>query len=167
MMKLVRNTLFTIVALGLTTLGLHWNKEIARQHDPLAIGRSVLASQNLDTADQVFPLSISFSRPVMKLGQTQEMTIQTVPFAQLDVAVNFPDGSIFSEQTRRVVADQAGKFQVRFKINDFQHLGVAKAAVVAISNTKSSEATQVFAIQPWSADTTDESDDRYVHPLVP
>lgn len=167
MIKLIRNTAFTIVAIGLTTLGLYWNKEIALRHDPVAIGRSVLASQTLGLTEQIFPLSISFSRPVMKLGQSQEMTIKTVPFAELDIVTTYPDGTIDNPQTIHAKADNKGNFKMKYKLNDFGHLGVIKAAVVATSETKTSEAAQVFALQPWSADTNDQGDDRYVHPLVP
>lgn len=167
MMKALRNTVFTVVALGLTTLGLYWNKEVARQHDPVAIGRSVLASQSLGIDEQVFPLSISFSRPAMKLGQVQEMTIKTVPFAELDIVTTYPDGTIDNPQTTHAKADANGSYTMKYKLSDFSYLGVIKTAVVATSNTKTSEAAQVFALQPWSADTSDQGDDRYVHPLVP
>jgi FAD synthase len=95
------------------------------------------------------------------------MTIKTVPFAELDIVTTYPDGTTNNPQTRHAKADAEGIYVMKYKLNDFRYIGVIKTAVVATSKTKTSEAVQVFALQPWSAETNDYADERYVHPLVP
>lgn len=168
MNKSVRNSVFTAVALGLTIIGIHWNKEIARQSDPLAVSRSVLASQPLGEGEQMFPLTIDFALPVMKLGQTQEMIITTAPYAELEIITYYPDGSINNEQTLIATADKYGRFHKKFKLNSFENLGIFRTSVIATSATKTSEAAQVFALQPWSVSSDIENEPtKYYHPLVP
>ena len=127
MSRVIRNTFFTIVALIMTTVGLEWNKDTAKQNDPVTISQAVLASQletKEATEDQVFPLEISFSRQVVRLGQYQVVTFRTVPRAKLDIVTQYPNGSINNSQTLRAVADENGVFTQKYKLDNFRFLGV-------------------------------------------
>lgn len=167
MWKVVRNTFFTAAAIGLTVVGLRWNTQTVSQLDPLTIGRSVVAAQSLED-DPNFPLKIEFARPIVKLGQAQEMTIVTVPNAELEIVTIYPDGDVADLQTRRAVADNEGRFYMKYKLSDFRYLGIIRVAVVATSATKTAETSQVFGVQPWVADAVEEAQEqRYLHPLIP
>lgn len=166
MSKVVRNTVFTAVALALTVIGIHWNKDLTLQADPLAVNRSVVASQPNGQGVQNFPLEIKFYHPEMKLGQTQQLSVATVPFAELEIVTAYPNGSTNNDQTLIAKADQNGRFELRYKLNSFDDLGVFRTSVVATSATKTSDATSVFVLQPWATgNNPDESE--YIHPLLP
>jgi len=76
MPKLVRNSIFTLVILALTALGLNWNKSIVLRSDPVQISDTVL-SADVSRTKQPFLLEVEFAQERLKLGQTQEMRITT------------------------------------------------------------------------------------------
>lgn len=171
MSKTVRNTLFTLTMLGLTTFGLEWNKEVAAERDPVAIGRAVLASQpsQLSIDDQVFPLQIDFSKPVIKLGQAQQVAITTAPYATLAIVIVYPNESIVPPEARQAQADASGHYSFQFHLDDFRLLGSVTVSVVATVDTKTTEASQTFSLQSWLAtDEIETPEERtYSHPLIP
>jgi hypothetical protein len=168
--KVIRNSIFTALAVTLTVIAVDWNKEIARQRQPIAISQAVLAAQNPSglTIDQAFPLSINFSRDEVKLGQYQEIIIRTVPFAELDIVTQYPDGSVSADQTFQAKASEGGEYRFRFKLDSFEYLGVFRISIAAYSDNKVSEASNHFLLKTWVSDELNPSGEgNYVYPLVP
>ncbi len=166
MSKLVRNSIFTLIILILTALGLGWNKSIVRRGDPVQISSAVLSAQSVETHSP-FSLAVKFAEPRLKLGQYQEMEISTVVGASLEIVTVYPNGSIDNPQTLRAVADETGQYKLRFKLDDFAFLGVFEARVIARSNGQVARASTRFALQTWAPAETALDKDGYVYPLVP
>lgn len=166
MSKLVRNSIFTLIVLALTAVGLSWNKKIVRNGDPVQISSTVLSTQNLE-ANQPFPLSVEFAQPRLKLGQYQQMRILTVPNAKLEIVTVYPNGSIDNPQTLRATADETGRYTLKFKLDDFALLGLFETRVLARSNNKEAQSLARFALQTWTPDETALDKVGYVYPLVP
>ncbi|MEX0594585.1 MAG: hypothetical protein WD157_00600 [Patescibacteria group bacterium] len=171
MSRTIRNTFFTIVALILTTIGLGWNKDIAKENDPVTISQAVLASQTdaSSTKEQPFPLKIEFSRQVVRLGQTQVVTINTLANAQLDIVTQYPNGSINNSQTLKAKADSNGQFIQKYKLDDFHFLGVFHVSVVATTKNRTSTDLEKFVLQTWISDQSELINEvtEYKYPLVP
>ncbi|MEX1051872.1 MAG: hypothetical protein WEC83_00585 [Patescibacteria group bacterium] len=171
MSRTLRNTFFTIVVLILTTLGLSWNRETAAQHDPVTISQAVLASrvENSAAQEQLFPLTINFTRQVVRLGQSQTITFTTVPGAQLEIVTQYPNGSVNNSQTVKVTVDDTGSFVQKYKLDDFHFLGVFHVSAVAYTENRTATASEKFVLQTWtkaSSELLDEVTD-YRYPLVP
>jgi len=166
MFKLARNTVFTLLVLGLTVYGVNWNKEIARSHRPVSAEQTVLASQKFaDSQTPTFPLTITFDRPSLRLGQFETVHIQTVPDAALDIVTLYPDRTVDVSQSVKVKADENGRYELRFRLDDFHHLGIFQVTTVATSGNKTSEVSRQFTLQTWGDSANEDSG--YVYPLVP
>ncbi len=166
MSKMVRNSIFTLIVLALTAVGLNWNKSLVRHSDPVQISSTVLSAEATNT-EQTFPLAVEFAKPRVKLGQTQEMKITTVPNATLEIVTVYPDGSVNNAQTLRATADETGHFKLKFKLDDFSYLGVFETRVLARSNMQTSHGSARFALQSWTPIDRAVSEDGYVYPLLP
>jgi len=166
MSKMVRNSIFTLIILALTAVGLNWNKNIVRHSDPVQISSTVLSAETTITK-QAFPLLVEFAQPRVKLGQTQEMKITTVPNATLEIVTVYPDGSVNNAQTLRAAADETGRFKIKFKLDDFSYLGVFETRVLAHSNGQESRSSARFALHSWAPENKAVSEDGYVYPLLP
>ncbi len=174
MSRTLRNTFFTIAALVMTTLGLNWNEYIAKKSDPVAISQAVLASQEEaaatkdDTVKQ-FKLEIELSRQVVRLGQTQVVTITTVPNANLDIVTQYPNGSINNSQTIKAKADENGLFTQKYKLDDFHFLGVFHISVIATTKNRTATDLEKFVLQTWIKDQPGLTEEvtNYKYPLVP
>ncbi len=171
MSRTLRNTFFTIVALILTTLGLNWNREITVQRDPVTISEAVLASQNeaSQTEEQPFPLAITFSREVVRLGQSQTVTFTTVPGAELEIVTQYPNGSVNNSQTLKMTVDGSGSYVQKYKLDDFHFLGVFHVTAVAYTNNRTATASEKFVLQTWTKSSPAALDEvtNYRYPLVP
>lgn len=163
---MVRNSIFTLIILALTAVGLNWNKSIARHSDPVQISSTVLSSETVETK-QAFTLKVEFAQPRVKLGQVQEMRVSTVPNATLEIVTVYPNGSVSNAQTLRATADETGRFKLKFKPDDFSILGVFETRVLAHSNNQESQSSARFALQTWTPDNKALIDDGYVYPLLP
>ncbi len=171
MSRTLRNTFFTIFVLILTTIGLSWNRTTIEQRDPVTISEAVLASQTEQpaTEEQPFPLAISFSRDVVRLGQTQTVTFTTIPNAELEIVTQYPSGSVNNSQTQKVTVDQTGSYVQKYKLDDFHFLGVFHVSVVAYTANRTATASEKFVLQTWTKtnqEILDEVTD-YRYPLVP
>ncbi|MDP3992718.1 MAG: hypothetical protein Q8Q05_00665 [bacterium] len=166
MSKLVRNSIFTLVVLALTALGLSWNKQIVRHADPVQISNTVLSAESTNV-NQPFLLKVEFAKLHLKLGQTQEMKISTVPNATLEIVTVYPNGSVNHGQTLRATADETGRYRMKFKLDDFGYLGVFETRVLAQANNQEARSSARFALQSWTPDDSSISTDGYVYPLVP
>ncbi len=166
MVKLVRNTVFTIVVLSLTAFGLSWNKSIVRNRDPVQISATVLSAVS-DSDKQVFPLSLKFARTHVKLGQYQEIIITTLAHAELQIVTVYPNGSLNNPQTLRAIADETGHYRLKFKLDDFAFLGVFQTKVLARSGNQESQVSGRFALQTWIEADKYFGQNSYIYPLVP
>jgi len=163
MNKTIRNTVFTFVALGLTALGVTWNQEIIAARSPIAIGTSVLAGS--DELARDFPLTLTLSREVVRLGQYQVVTIRTQPFANLDVVTVDPTGSHSREETFQTTADETGRYAFRFQVNNFRELGTFQVFVRATLGTAVAEAKDTFVVETWNPEKP--ATDEFSYPLLP
>lgn len=166
MSKVVRNTVFTLVILALTAFGLGWNKQKLQKTDPVRISQNVLSSVESDD-EQPFKLELKFDRSHVKLGQYQEMSIQTEPFAELEIVTVYPNGSINNPQTLRATASETGQYANKFKLTDFAHLGVFETVVRATLGDKSAKTTGRFALQTWIQADKALGNDEYIYPILP
>lgn len=172
MSRAIRNTFFTIVALIMTTVGLEWNEDTARQNNPVAISQAVLASQletEEETEEQNFPLTIDFSRQVIRLGQTQRVTFTTVPGAKLDIVTQYPNGSINNSQTLKVTADENGQYRQKYKLDNFRFLGVFHVSVIATIENRTNTALEKYVLQTWVEKNSELENaiTDYQYPLLP
>lgn len=166
MAKLVRNSIFTILALLLTAVGLQWNQKVVRQTDPIAISETVLSAASAEDK-QVFPLKLEFARTHVKLGQYQEIKITTLPYAELKIVTVYPNGSINNPQTVQASSDETGHYSMKFKLDDFAFLGVFQTKVLASANGQESQTSARFALQTWIQSDKTLGTDGYTYPLVP
>ncbi len=166
MAKLVRNSLFTLVILILTAIGLSWNKKVVRQADPIQISNTVLSAASAEDK-QDFPLKLEFTRRHVKLGQYQEMKIATLANAELQIVTIYPTGSINNPQTIRAVADETGHYSMKFKLDDFAFLGVFQTKVLARFNGRESQTSGRYALQTWTQSDKTLGADGYTYPIVP
>ncbi len=165
MSKTIRNTLFTVAILTLTALGVEWNREIAKQQTPVAIGETVLAEfAGGEASSGQFNLEVKLSRTNVLLGQYQVVSVQTLPFAQLDIALIKPDGTFDQEQTVRAVADELGRYSQRFRLDDFHALGRFELMIKARSGDQSAASRAVFTLQTWDRPAAKEE---ILHPILP
>lgn len=172
MSRTLRNTFFTIVALILTTIGLSWNRETIEKRDPLTISQAVLASQVEESStvqEQPFPLTISFTRDVVRLGQTQTVTFTTVPGAELEIVTQYPNGSVNNAQTLKTTADNSGVFVQKYKLDDFHFLGVFHVTAIAYTANRTASVSEKFVLQTWTKPSPAVLDEvtNYRYPLVP
>ena len=165
--KIIRNTIFTLIALALTAVGLHWNHQSVSSNDPVQISQTVLSAAADDV--QTFPLTVSFDHPRLKLGQYQTLLVATSPKASLDIVTIYPTGNSSNPQTLHAFSDETGHYSLKFKIDDFTNLGLFETRVIAHLNGSSSEATAHFALQTLADSENATSDDQagYVYPLLP
>ncbi|MEK7202176.1 MAG: hypothetical protein AAB669_01435 [Patescibacteria group bacterium] len=166
MSKMVRNSIFTLIILALTAVGLSWNKRIVRYGDPVQISNTVLSAEAFNV-DQPFSLKVEYVQQRLKLGQTQEMKITTVANAKLEIVTVYPNGSVNHAQTLRATADETGRYKLKFKLDDFGYLGVFETRVLARANNQEARSSARFALQTWTPDDSAISTDGYVYPLVP
>ena len=166
MAKLVRNSLFTLVILILTAIGLSWNKKVVRQADPIQISNTVLSAASAEDKHD-FPLKLEFTRRHVKLGQYQEMKIATLANAELQIVTIYPTGSINNPQTVRAVADETGHYSMKFKLDDFAFLGVFQTKVLARFNGRESQTSGRYALQTWTQSDKTLGADGYTYPIVP
>ncbi|MCR4306992.1 MAG: hypothetical protein NUV80_00315 [Candidatus Berkelbacteria bacterium] len=166
MSKMVRNSIFTLIVLALTAVGLSWNKQIVRHADPVQISNTVLSSETQGDR-QSFPLKIEFTQTRVKLGQTQELKITTIANATLEIVTVYPDGSVNHAQTLRATADETGRYKLKFKLDDFSYLGVFETRVLAHSNNQEAQSSARFALQTWTPEDKAINQDGYVYPLLP
>lgn len=171
MSRTLRNTFFTIVVLVLTTVGLSWNRTTTQQRNPVTISEAVLASQTepSNSEEQPFPLTVSFSREIVRLGQTQTVTFTTVPNAQLEIVTQYPNGSVNNSQTQKVTVDQTGIYTQKYKLDDFHFLGVFHVSAIAYTNNRTATASEKFVLQTWTKTNKEvlEQVTDYRYPLVP
>lgn len=144
MHKVVRNTLFTATALGLTSLGIGWNKDIVAQRQPLAAEQVALASQSQN--DPSLPVSITVRDQVVVLGRSETLTIQTNPNATLSIVVRRPDGSVDPSHTFQAQADQLGTYVLSLVVSDYHFLGGFNVKVTSSSNGISNQASAQFLV---------------------
>jgi len=165
MSKTIRNTLFTALILVLTGLGVSWNEDIARQKTPVAIGETVLAEFSAaELASGDLSLEVDLSRQTILLGQYQVVTIQTLPFADLDLALRLPDGQFDASQTTRKTADELGRYRWRFQVDDFQSIGRMEVLVKAGLGAQRAAIRQAFVVQTWNLAAPKEE---FVYPILP
>jgi len=164
--KVIRNTVFTAVAVAATALGVGWNKQIAKQYDPVAISENVLTAPATKAKIAEFPLTVEFSREFVKLGQYQEMVVRTEPFAELEIVTVYPNGSINNPQTLRTTASETGEYRLKYKLDDFHHLGVFQVLVQAKVGERAAEANGRFALQTWIQENLSLGNS-YIYPIVP
>jgi hypothetical protein len=168
MAKLVRNSIFTVIAVVLTAVGVGWNRRVMKDKDPVSIGQTVLADQPALAASSqtTIPLEVSFAHPVIKLGQTQELIVKTQPRAELKIVTIYPNGSINNPQTLTATADDVGQYSLKYKLADFHYLGTFQTVVEATVGGQTVEGRASFVLQTW-IQTSDAPDSGYVYPLVP
>lgn len=166
MLKIVRNTAFTALALVLTAVGLNWNQEIARERDPVAISQAVLAKKEV-AANSDLPLEVEISRPNIKLNQYQTITIKTAPRSSLEIITVYPNGSINNPQTLTTVTDNNGHYELRFKLDNWHYLGLFRVIVTVQANSKTSRVERQFVLQTWSEPQRDLTQPPYIYPLLP
>ncbi len=165
MPKAIRNTCFTFLALIVTAFGVHGNKRIAETHKPVANRLAVLADETLlSNVENSFPLTVELSRPVVRLGELQFVTIETRPFTDINVMAIGPNGQIDNDGTFNARADELGKYSFRFKLNDFRQLGSFRLIVKANLAGQQSVAEQSFKLQTW---VDDHKEEEFVYPLLP
>lgn len=165
MSKSIRNTFFTAILLVLTGLGVSWNEEVARQRNPVAIGEIVLAEFSAgEQATGDIKLDIELSRSQALLGQTQVVTINTLPFTDLNLAVRLPDGSFDDNLTRRVSADELGRYNWLLPLSDFKMAGQIEVFVMADLKGQTAASRKTFSVQTWQVDKLREE---FLYPLVP
>lgn len=163
LIKTIRNTTFTVIVVVLTGVGVAWNKRTVAERQPVAIGQTVLAEVSSGKR-QDFKLKVELSRSTVKLGQYQVITITALPFSNLHIVATSGNGNYERPETRRVTADETGRYSFRFKVADFHDLGMFTIAVKASSGAESANATETFTVQAWGKD--DGSGD-FVYPLLP
>lgn len=165
MSKSIRNTVFTSILLVLTGLGVSWNEVVALQRTPVAIGQSVLAEfSGGERTVGSFQLNVEISRQEMLLGQTQVVTIQTLPFADLDLVLKKNDGTFDEQLTTHVSADELGRYSWQFRLNDFRSVGTLEVIVKAILGVETSAARKIFTLQTWN---NSESREEFFYPILP
>lgn len=167
MPKHIRNSIFTVVALSLTAFGLSWNQQISKQKDPVFISSSVLSENLTKENEQPFPLKLDIARTHVKLGQYQEYKISTQPGAELEIVTVYPSGSINNPQTLQATTDETGSYSLKFKLDNFTHLGIFQIKVVAHLGSQSSQASGRFALQTWIQSDKTFSTNDYIYPLLP
>lgn len=169
MLKLARNTVFTIIILILAAVGLNWSRQVSLSTDPVQISQTVLSAAANSNA-QNFPLTVTFIKPRLTIGQTQELQIATVPQATLAILTIYPNGSVSNPQTLTAKTDETGHYSLKFKLDDFANLGVFETKVVATSGAQQATSSSRFAVQTYvGSDTSSMTDGKvgYIYPLVP
>ena len=159
--------MFTIITVGLTAFGVGWHQKNTRVIDPTVISQKVLASPVSTTVPSLFPLSLELARDRVKLGQYQNITITTAPFAELDIVTIYPNGSINNPQTLKETANELGRFEMKYKLSDFQYLGVFQVIVQATSGDQEAKTSKQFVLQTWINKTDSSSSVDYIYPLLP
>ncbi len=162
---MIRNTAFTAVAVVLTALGLRWHGLVAQAPLVLNAQAVALASQNAETSPD-FPLKISFNAPQVHLGQTETVTVATLPGAQLDVVTQYPDGSTNNTGTFQLAAGASGRLSFNVTIADFHNLGLVRISAVATISSKTTQAIDQFQVTPWQLPGGGQPSD-YQFPLAP
>lgn len=165
--KTVRNTIFTIIVVILTGLGVVWNKNSIDRQKPVAIGQTVLADVSATgSAQDDFPLHVELSRSVVRLGQYQVVSISTQPFAELNIVTSGSNNRYERPETFRTTADETGKYVFRFRLDDFHDLGQFELVVQAKLADQRASAKQVFELKSW-AEKEKVSEEKFLYPLVP
>jgi hypothetical protein len=161
--KAVRNTVFTVAVLALTAVGVQWNEQVAGHRRPVAVNQAVLA-QAVNVRDD-FPLKLELSRDVVRLGQVQVVSVETSPFADLEIIATGPDGSSDRAETFATTADETGRFSFRFKLDDFRDLGSFTLTVKARLGNGTSYEQKSFMVETWQPDSA--KNEEYTHQLLP
>lgn len=165
--KLIRNTAFTIAVLGLAAFGISWNRSTIGSHrGPLATNQDVLASPALES-DPSMPLTLEFSRPSLKLGQYQVMTVHTRPNADIELTTIFPGATNTPDQRLAVKADDQGNYQRRFQLDDFRNIGKFTVFVSAVSNGQIARSSGEFLLESWGMSEVSPTATPFVYPILP
>ena len=168
MNKVVRNTIYTVLAITMTSVGLKWNKVVNAPHQPIALQKAVLASDAFTyTTSLQFPLSITFDKPAVSLGQLQTVTINTVPFANLDIVTKYPDNTVDHPQSLTAKGDGNGVYSLTFKVSDFHYLGSFQVNVVASSGNQTSQTFDQFVVKTMGGDNQEVQASIGSTPLIP
>ncbi|MBI4948335.1 hypothetical protein HY844_02155 [Candidatus Berkelbacteria bacterium] len=166
MIRVIRNTVFTILVIWLSALGIKLNHN-AQTKEPTSLEKSVLAASNFaDNEDKTFELEVNLENEAVKLGQVQTANIKTLPNAQLEIVVLLPTNEISSEFSTTATADSSGNYQHKIKLSNFKYLGLIQVTVVARVGNKSSEDTARYVLQAWSLPQSVITEE-YSHPLIP
>jgi hypothetical protein len=165
--KLIRNTVFTIAVLGLAAVGISWNRSTIGSHrGPLVANHDVLASPALES-DPSMPLALEFSRPSLKLGQYQVMSIHTRAGADIELTTIYPGATNTPDERLTVKADEQGNYQRRFQLDDFHNIGKFTVFVSAVSNGQVARSSGEFILESWAMTETKPSTTPFVYPLLP
>ena len=167
MHKIVRNTVFTLVAVGLTAFGVGWHQKSNKIVDPTVISQKVLASPITEAADSGLALTVELARDRVKLGQYQTVTVKTAPFADLDIVTIYPNGSVNNPQTVKDKANELGLYEMKYKLSDFHFLGVFQVLVHATSGSQEVQKSSQFVLQTWIDSTERLDSNGYIYPLLP
>lgn len=170
MIKAIRNTLFTLIAVGLTAMGLSWNRGYVEGREPLLPDNPIISTEKSTDLDITIPLTVTVKRPIVKVNQFQEIEIATAPGAVLEVITTYPNGSINNPQTMNVVADSSGKYVYKYKLENVEYLGKFETQVNATLDGKTASVTKRFLFQKWGKTETplpDELTGQYYYPIVP
>lgn len=163
MHKVVRNTLFTVAALGLTSLAIGWNKEISAKRQPLAVEQVALASQSQN--DRSLPISVKAQDQMVMLGKKENIVIQTVAGATLNIVTKRPDNSIDPSHTIQATTDRTGRYVLALVISDYHYLGMFNISVTASSGGTTNQASDQFIVIVPSDQEPQDSQSGY--PLIP
>lgn len=168
MAKTIRNTLFTLVVLSLTAVGINWSRQTNQRQTQLAVGRAALAGLTISAGDLLrdFPLEVSL-KPVIDLGQNQTIAIRTQPFADLEILIIAADGQPNSNISQKAVADELGLSTYTFKSSDFHQLGIFQVLVTADLGSSRSQEQDQFIVQTGSEVGQSSSAFGYQFPIIP
>lgn len=159
MSKTIRNTFFTISILVLTSVGLKWHKAVgASQADP-ALSPSLLAGAQSGLTP-AFAVTADYLRPIVELGQTQLLTITTVPGSVVEVTTRTTDGQVVHALTKRVTS-QTGLVTLRTKLTKFDELGPITTIIRATNGGQA--VVQTLRFQTVAA----AQNDHHRYPLLP
>lgn len=142
MNKVVRNTVFTIILLVLTGLGLNWNTALLAKDQPLSIEKSVVSAQTTGS----FNVGVTFNKSSVTLGQNQTISIVTEPNANLKIVVQYAGGIVDEAFTARTNPD--GSYIFGFTENNFRNTGVVIVKVLATSDKQTSQGEAEFNLTP-------------------
>lgn len=166
MIRVIRNTAFTILVIWLSAVALKVNHN-AQNNEPLSLEKAVLAASNFaDNEDKTFELEVNLESEIVKLGQVQIATIKTLPNAELEIVVLNSDGTVNRDFSINANSDQNGEYIHKVKISNFKYLGLMQVTVVARVGNKVSEDSARYVLQAWSLPQSVISEE-YSHPLLP
>lgn len=166
MNKVLRNTVFTIVAVGMTYLALSWNKDAVGVKQPLSERISAVSKNKATGLDVILPLKVTLAGKTIRLGQYQEVMVKTTAGATIEVSTLYPNTT--EPQVVRAVANASGEYTLKYKLESAKYLGTFTTTVSVSDGAKSSKETQQFVLQKWvSKETRSGTEYQYSYPLLP